>query len=130
LKHLQILRDGGLIIRRRVGTSIYDQISDPTVFKLCELACRGAAKNPQRELNELGVQARMESHKINLPPFPHSLEIPLIASSRTQPKGDRVSIARRHKLIPPTLLKALGSSPQADAGRPIACQDPDDENIL
>ena len=43
-KHLQILRDGGLVNRRRAGNQIYYSIADPIVFQLCELVCRGAAE--------------------------------------------------------------------------------------
>ena len=52
-KHLQILHDGGLVSRRRSGTSILYGISDPMVFKLCDLVCRSAAKRSQREFEEL-----------------------------------------------------------------------------
>lgn len=54
-KHLQILHDGGLVSRRRMGTSILYEISDPMVFRLCELVCRSAAKQSQREFEELGI---------------------------------------------------------------------------
>jgi DNA-binding transcriptional ArsR family regulator len=53
-KHLQILHDAGLVSRRRVGTSIFYAISDPMVFKLCELVCRSTAQRSQREFEELG----------------------------------------------------------------------------
>lgn len=43
-KHLQILFDAGLVGRRRSGNSIFYNISDPVVFKLCELVCRSTAR--------------------------------------------------------------------------------------
>ena len=55
-KHLQMLHDGGLVSRRRVGTSILYEISDPMVFKLCELVCRSAAQKSQREFEELDLR--------------------------------------------------------------------------
>lgn len=36
-KHLQILRQAGIVSRRRSGSSIIYSIRDPTVFTLCEL---------------------------------------------------------------------------------------------
>ena len=44
-KHLQALSEAGLVSRRREGNSIIYSISDPVVFKLCELVCRSAAKD-------------------------------------------------------------------------------------
>lgn len=52
-KHLQILSDGGLVSRRREGTSIVYAISDPMVFKLCELVCKSEAEKSKREFKEL-----------------------------------------------------------------------------
>ena len=52
-KHLQILHDGGLISRRRAGTSILYEIADPVVLKLCELVCRSAAQKSERDFEEL-----------------------------------------------------------------------------
>jgi DNA-binding transcriptional ArsR family regulator len=41
-KHLQALRQAGLVRRQRSGNFIYYSIGDPVVFRLCELACNGA----------------------------------------------------------------------------------------
>lgn len=54
-KHLQILRDAGLIGRKREGTSIFYAISDPLVLKLCALVCSSEAKKSQREFEELAA---------------------------------------------------------------------------
>lgn len=43
-KHLQILFDAGLVGRKRSGNSIFYSITDPVVFRLCELVCRSAAR--------------------------------------------------------------------------------------
>jgi DNA-binding transcriptional ArsR family regulator len=53
-KHLQILHDGGLVSRRRSGTSILYEIADPIVLQLCELVCRSATQKSQRDFEELG----------------------------------------------------------------------------
>ena len=46
-KHLQILFDAGLVGRERSGNSIFYCISDPVVFKLCELVCRSTARQAE-----------------------------------------------------------------------------------
>ena len=43
-KHLQILFDVGLVGRERSGNSVFYSISDPVVFKLCELVCQSTAR--------------------------------------------------------------------------------------
>lgn len=48
-KHLQILHDGGLVRRRRAATSILYAISDPVVFKLCDLVCRSTQKQTRKD---------------------------------------------------------------------------------
>lgn len=53
-KHLQILHSAGLIGRRRSGTSILYSISDPMVFRLCELVCRSEARRSRKEFVALG----------------------------------------------------------------------------
>ncbi len=50
-KHLQALYDAGLVGRKRDGNSIIYFISDPVVFKLCELVCRSAAKDARAKLS-------------------------------------------------------------------------------
>ena len=57
-KHLGILYDGGLVGRRRDGTSMHYFIADPIVFKLCELVCRSAADDAQAIASELGEERR------------------------------------------------------------------------
>lgn len=52
-KHLSLLYDAGLVGRRREGTSIYYAISDPMIFKLCDLVCRSEVRRSERELKEL-----------------------------------------------------------------------------
>ncbi len=52
-KHLQILNDNGLVGRRRIGTSVLYSISDPMIFKLCELVCRAETHRSQREFAAL-----------------------------------------------------------------------------
>ena len=54
-KHLQALNEAGLVGRRREGNSIFYSISDPVVFKLCELVCRSAAEEARGRLESLSA---------------------------------------------------------------------------
>lgn len=54
-KHLQMLHDGGLVSRRREGTSIYYGIADPMVIQLCEIVCRSTAERAREEFDDLNV---------------------------------------------------------------------------
>ena len=38
-QHLNRLADGGLVTRRRAGTSVIYAIADPTLERLCEIVC-------------------------------------------------------------------------------------------
>jgi DNA-binding transcriptional ArsR family regulator len=52
-KHLQALYDAGLVSRRRDGNSIYYSITDPVIFKLCDLVCRSATEEVRTKLHDL-----------------------------------------------------------------------------
>ncbi len=47
-KHLGILSDAGMVSRRKEGLKTFYKISDPQIFKLCELMC----SKLQREFTE------------------------------------------------------------------------------
>ena len=38
-KHLKTLQDAGLLSRRQDGNTVYYSISDPTVFRICDVVC-------------------------------------------------------------------------------------------
>lgn len=40
-KHLQVLLQQGFVERRKEGTTSWYRISDPAVFRMCELVCGG-----------------------------------------------------------------------------------------
>ncbi len=52
-KHLALLYDSGLVGRRREGNTVVYAISDPMVFKLCDLVCRNEAVKTKRQLDAL-----------------------------------------------------------------------------
>lgn len=43
-KHLSLLAKGGFVERRNEGTSVYYAISDPDIYRLCDLVCGQLAK--------------------------------------------------------------------------------------
>jgi DNA-binding transcriptional ArsR family regulator len=53
-KHLQVLHAGGFVGRRREGTSVYYNLADPTVFKLCDLVCGRLGQQLDRRRRALG----------------------------------------------------------------------------
>jgi DNA-binding transcriptional ArsR family regulator len=44
-QHLNKLAAGGIVSRRRQGTSILYRVSDPTIEQLCSLVCASVAQN-------------------------------------------------------------------------------------
>jgi len=38
-KHLKVLTQAGMVERQPEGVSVFYQISDPTIFELCDLVC-------------------------------------------------------------------------------------------
>jgi DNA-binding transcriptional ArsR family regulator len=51
-KHLALLHNVGLMVRRRNRTSVLYCINDPVVLKLCDLVCRNKADHSQRDFAE------------------------------------------------------------------------------
>lgn len=62
-KHLQILHEAGLVGRRREGTTVLYSISDPMVFKLCDLVCRSEADKLKHELAQISPQKAAKAKK-------------------------------------------------------------------
>jgi DNA-binding transcriptional ArsR family regulator len=62
-RHLQALSQGGLIARRRDGLNIFYSITDPMVFKLCELVCNSATEQTRARLAELEVPSTANEKK-------------------------------------------------------------------
>ena len=62
-KHLAALSQGGLVSRRKVGTSIYYAIADPTAFTLCDVVCAGVQEHIAARARAVGIHATGEAHK-------------------------------------------------------------------
>jgi DNA-binding transcriptional ArsR family regulator len=56
-KHLGVLLQGGVVKRRKQGTSVYYAIADDSVFRLCEDVC-GSLERQAAELGGLLADSR------------------------------------------------------------------------
>ncbi len=52
-KHLNLLLQGGLVARRKQGTSSIYSVADPLIFTLCDLVCKSATAKTREELTAL-----------------------------------------------------------------------------
>ena len=64
-RHLQALFDAGLVTRRRNGNSVTYSVSDPMVFKLCELVCNNVVEQARAGMAEMAIDERMRPAKRN-----------------------------------------------------------------
>lgn len=51
-KHLKVLREAGLVIRRKEGLQVFYKLDDPVVQKLCELVCESMLDEFDAEAGE------------------------------------------------------------------------------
>lgn len=49
-KHLNLLLEGGLVARRKQGTSSIYSVADPLIFTLCDLVCKSVTAKTKEEL--------------------------------------------------------------------------------
>jgi len=52
-KHLRILQQVGFVRKRPEGNLVYYSISDPIIFKLCDLVCRSLEKHLKKRMGAL-----------------------------------------------------------------------------
>ena len=57
-KHLAILAQGGLVRRRKAGTTTYYAIADATAFSLCDAVCAGLQAHFAAQADILGLPRR------------------------------------------------------------------------
>lgn len=57
-KHLNMLLEGGLVDRRKEGTSNFYSIADPVLFTLCDLMCMSATERTRQDLDVLESNGR------------------------------------------------------------------------
>jgi DNA-binding transcriptional ArsR family regulator len=53
-KHLKILTQAGIILRKPLGVSVYYEVTDPIIFNLCELVC-----------DRIAVRLEVQSQQLN-----------------------------------------------------------------
>lgn len=53
-KHLSLLAEAGLVDRRREALHVYYYISDPMIFKLCDLMCSSLREHHLNAAEHLG----------------------------------------------------------------------------
>jgi DNA-binding transcriptional ArsR family regulator len=54
-KHLAALAQGGLVRRRKVGTTTWYGLADPSALTLCEVVCTGLQERLAAQAQLLGV---------------------------------------------------------------------------
>jgi DNA-binding transcriptional ArsR family regulator len=55
-KHLGILYASRFVARRREGTQVWYEISEPALFELCELMCSRIQRDVEGQIARLGVR--------------------------------------------------------------------------
>ncbi|MGH7878465.1 MAG: ArsR/SmtB family transcription factor [Candidatus Binataceae bacterium] len=57
-KHLRVLQEAGLLMRRQQGNSAYYAIADPLVFELCEMICSRLHDRLEAQVGALRARVR------------------------------------------------------------------------
>jgi DNA-binding transcriptional ArsR family regulator len=52
-KHLSVLQQAGLVMRRKEGLRVFYRIADPTVFQLCEVVCESLHDRLASQIDEI-----------------------------------------------------------------------------
>lgn len=52
-KHLKVLTQAGMVERQPQGVSVFYQISDPTIFELCNLVCDRLVEQLEADSEEI-----------------------------------------------------------------------------
>ena len=62
-KHLAALTQGGLVNRRKLGTSIYYSIADPSIVTLCDVVCADVQQRFAAQAHKLGLSTLVEGSR-------------------------------------------------------------------
>lgn len=62
-KHLAALTHGGLVARRKAGTTIYYTLADPSVLTLCDAVCAGVQQRYAAQARALGLTDRADGDR-------------------------------------------------------------------
>ncbi len=63
-KHLTALTQGGIVSRRKVGTSIYYTITDESVLELCDVVCAKVRQQFAAKARELGMDTSHRTQEV------------------------------------------------------------------
>lgn len=63
-KHLTALTHGGIVSRRKVGTSIYYSIADESVLALCDVVCASVRRQFAEQIRELGMDTSHRTENV------------------------------------------------------------------
>lgn len=74
-KHLAALTHGDLVSRRKVGTTIYYALEDPSILSLCDAVCSGIQERFTARARALGLRGT------------HPQSIPAAAEHATHPRS-------------------------------------------
>ncbi len=55
-RHLQTLTQGNVLARRKEGLQVFYRISDPSIYKLCELVCGSLEKSLTKQAGAFGAE--------------------------------------------------------------------------
>ena len=55
-KHLRLLKDAGLVARRKDGMQVFYKLDDPVVEKLCELVCESLIDECDSDADATGLR--------------------------------------------------------------------------
>jgi DNA-binding transcriptional ArsR family regulator len=62
-RHLAALALGGLVTRRKAGTTIYYTLADPSVLTLCDAVCAGIQQRYAAQARALGLAGRPDGDR-------------------------------------------------------------------
>lgn len=65
-KHLAALTQGGLVNRRKVGTSSYYALADPSIVTLCDVVCADVQQRFAAQAHKLGLNTMLEGSRNQL----------------------------------------------------------------
>lgn len=62
-KHLNVLKQVGILSVRREGTQAFYAVRDQSIFELCKLVCDGVVRHAQAEHAALGIETPRKPKK-------------------------------------------------------------------
>jgi DNA-binding transcriptional ArsR family regulator len=54
-KHLKVMQDAGILVRRQKKNSAFFRIADPTIFKMCDMVCGSLKERSENKAKVLAL---------------------------------------------------------------------------